>query len=84
MTTLQIEVELEAASFELNAARTRLLSLEARLPMTPAEASEEDLEEVSAITDVRSVLLCVVEDSVRPAIESLQRMRGKVEPEKAE
>ncbi len=84
MTTLQIEVELKAASLELNAARTRLLSLEASLPMTAAETSEEDLEEVSAITDVRSVLRCVLEDSVRPAIESLERVRAQVEPEQAE
>ncbi len=50
---------------------SHLLFLEASLPEGASEASE-DLEELDYATALRSVLRCVVEDSVRPAIEGLR------------
>ncbi len=48
-----------------------LLGIESRLPEPPGERVR--LEEVSgAATDLRTVIRCVLEDSLRPALRDLQ------------
>lgn len=53
------------------------------LPPSPEEADPGlDLEETDARTELRSGILCVLEDSLRPAIEGLRTVvvRGDTHP----
>jgi hypothetical protein len=57
----------------LEAVRVRLLGIRASLPELPAEnAVQADLDEVELVTEIRSVIGCVLEDSIEPAIRDLQ------------
>jgi hypothetical protein len=65
----QVAAEVEA----LEAVRIRLLGIRASLPEAPAEsAALADLDEVDLVTEIRSVIGCVLEDSIEPAIRDLQ------------
>lgn len=53
---------------ELEALRFRLLGVHASLPTSEARREED------AVVDVRSVLECVLEDSLRPALRDLREL----------
>lgn len=66
------QAELEGILKELDAIRTRLEALHARLPVPPQEtAMLLGEEEMDVSTEVRSVIECVLNDSLRPAIRDL-------------
>ena len=71
MTPTQARIELRNIVAELQAVRSRLMALEADLPAS-REMSVEDLESMNEATEIRSVIQCVLADSIRPAIEDLQ------------
>jgi hypothetical protein len=57
----------------LEALRNRLLTIRASLPETPVESvSLEDLNEMDITTEIRSVIGCVLQDCIEPAIRDLQ------------
>jgi hypothetical protein len=61
---------------ELEAIRTRLLGVQASLPVPAAEPSrllEDDRDDrMDSVTEIRSVIGCVLQDSIGPAIRDLQ------------
>lgn len=71
MTPTQASTELRDIVAELQVVRSRLLALEADLPAS-REMSVEDLESMDEATEMRSVIQCVLADSILPAIEDLQ------------
>ena len=71
MTPTQASTELRDIVAELQIVRSRLMALEADLPAS-REVSVEDLESMDETTEMRSVIQCVLADSIRPAIEDLQ------------
>ncbi|MBW8879560.1 MAG: hypothetical protein JF614_31895 [Acidobacteria bacterium] len=56
---------------QMEALRLQLLGVECSLPESPGPHGLSD-EEMEAVTEVRSVILCVVKDAVRPAIDDLR------------
>ena len=54
--------------------RWQLLGILRSLPESPAELGEEDVAEKwdGGLTEMRSVIECVLEDYIRPAIQDLQ------------
>ncbi|HKI02063.1 MAG TPA: hypothetical protein VKK31_08790 [Thermoanaerobaculia bacterium] len=53
--------------------RWQLLGILHSLPEPLAELGEEDVaEELDGLTEMRTVIRCVLEDSIRPAIQDLQ------------
>jgi hypothetical protein len=66
------QAELREIVEELEAARTRLAEIHARLPMPPEEtAMLLGEQEMDVSTEVRSIIECVLNDSLRPAIRDL-------------
>jgi hypothetical protein len=57
---------------ELKAMRTRLREVVAILPAPPEGGRETDAEEMDLATEVRSVVDCVLQDSLGPALRDLQ------------
>jgi hypothetical protein len=76
MTPAEARAQLEDVVRELEAVRARLLGLVGSLPESPAERGFRDLEETDDTTELRSVIRCVLEDMIRPAIADL-REAGK-------
>ena len=58
---------------DLEALRFRLLGVRASLPAPAAEAEEER----DAVVDARSILDCVLTDSIGPALRDLQKLVGE-------
>lgn len=71
MTEQEAVEQIHPMIAQLEGLRDRLLALEKSLPEALVEAGAEDLEEVDYGTELRSVLRCVVGDSLRPAIADL-------------
>jgi hypothetical protein len=66
------QAELRRIVEELEAIRARLAELHERLPVPPQEtAMLLGEEEMDVATEVRSVIECVLNDSLRPAIRDL-------------
>jgi hypothetical protein len=66
------QAELRGIVEELDAVRARLEDVHARLPVPPEEAAMLLGErEMDVATEVRSVIECVLNDSLRPAIRDL-------------
>jgi hypothetical protein len=67
------QTELQRIVEDLDAVRSRLVDLHAKLPAPPEEnamlLSEE--EEMDVSTEVRSIIECVLNDSILPAIQDL-------------
>lgn len=64
--------ELRGIAVELDAIRSRLVDLHARLPVPPQEtAMLLGEEEMDIATEVRSVIECVLADRLEPAIRDL-------------
>ncbi|HEY2291873.1 MAG TPA: hypothetical protein VGM86_14325 [Thermoanaerobaculia bacterium] len=59
---------------ELKAIRERLRAFQESLPKTPDQGEEE----IDAVTELRSVLGCVLLDSIGPAIRDLQAVAAYV------
>ena len=59
---------------QLEAVRWQLIDLKLNLPEPPKEQGRlEDMgDEVDAITELRTTIECVLEDSIRPALQDLQ------------
>lgn len=61
---------------ELNAIRSRLRGVHKTLPAPPQDpmlaGEEEGEEEMDASTEMRSIIECVLSDSIEPAIRDLQ------------
>jgi hypothetical protein len=63
---------LRTAVFELRKVRDRLKEIADGLPPSPQEEDPEDLnQEPDATTEIRRVVLCVLQDNLDPAIEDL-------------
>jgi hypothetical protein len=77
------QAELRGIVEELDSVRARLVDIHARLPVPPEEtAMLLGEEEMDVATEVRSVIECVLNDSLQPAIRDLAaaasyRPRGK-------
>jgi hypothetical protein len=66
------QAELHKIVEELDSVRTRLVDLHAKLPVSPEEtAMLEDEVEMDFATEVRSVIECVLNDNIQPAIRDL-------------
>jgi len=66
------QAELREIVEELDAARARLEDIHARLPVPPEETAMLMGElETDVSTEVRSIIECVLSDSIRPAIRDL-------------
>jgi hypothetical protein len=73
----QTEIDAQAAlrriAEQLNALRLELLDVRVSLPVPPQEtAMLLGEEEMDVATEVRSIIECVVNDSIEPAIRDLQ------------
>ena len=77
MTPRQASTELRDIVAELQVVRSRLMALEADLPGL-REMGVEDLESMDEATEMRSVIQCVLADSIRPAIEDLEVLETRV------
>ena len=66
------QAELRGIVEELDSIRARLTDIHERLPVSPEETAmllgEQDLD---VATEVRSIIECVLNDSLRPAIRDL-------------
>jgi hypothetical protein len=62
---------------ELKAMKTRLLEVIAVLP-EPAGDPEAEAEEMDLTTEIRSVVACVLQDSLGPAARDLQAVTGLI------
>jgi hypothetical protein len=72
MTEAAAQEEIRRIIRDLETIRTRLLEVHEDLPPPPREnATADDPEEVDVTTEVRSVIECVLADSLRPAIRDL-------------
>ena len=66
------QAELREIVQELDAVRARLEEMHARLPVPPEETAMLVGErEMDVATEIRSVIECVLTDSIRPAIRDL-------------
>jgi hypothetical protein len=64
--------ELQRIVEELEAIRVRLMDIHAKLPVPPEEiAMLLGEEEMDVSTEVRSIIECVLNDSIQPAIRDL-------------
>lgn len=83
-TEIAAQQEIRQIAKELGAIRRRLLALHKSLPPATLEAvmfaGEEDLD---VTTEVRTVIECVVQDSLQPAIRDLEAA-AEYQPEKKE
>jgi hypothetical protein len=62
---------------ELEAIRFRLLGIQASLPDSPAERFPPlEQEDMDPWSEIRSIIGCVLNDSIRPAIRDLRNMAG--------
>jgi hypothetical protein len=60
---------------DLEAMRFRLFGVEASLPAAPSELFRHlDIEEMAAPTEIRTVIKCVLEDYIEPAIRDLRKV----------
>jgi hypothetical protein len=65
----------------LEALRIRLLGIRASLPESPPEsATLADLDEMEIATEIRSVIGCVLQDCIEPAIRDLQYFATLADP----
>ena len=69
--------EVQRVIGDLEAIRERLVRVAERLPAgSPENDPEEDLEEADEVTELRSVIQCALQDSLRPLIDDLQAVAG--------
>ncbi len=71
----EIDAQVRLLADELMSLSFRLAGLILALPPSPAEAGTDDLAEHEE-ADLRSVLLCLLEDHVRPAAQGLRAATG--------
>lgn len=77
-TLAAVKAELHRIADELERQRSRLLDLLRLLPAPAGETeAERDLEALDEVTELRSVILCVDEDSLRPALQDLRSVAGE-------
>jgi hypothetical protein len=81
-----VQRELRDIVRTLEAVRFRLIGVEATLPPSPAETDrlqDVDKEETDPVTELRSVIQCVLKDSLQPLIGDLRDATALVilEPE---
>lgn len=69
-----VQEQLQPSLSELKAIRERLRAFQESLPDTPDQGEEE----IDAVTELRSVLGCVLLDSIGPAIRDLQAVMAYV------
>jgi hypothetical protein len=77
------QAELQRIVEELDAIRSRLQDMHAKLPVSAEETAmllgEQDMD---VATEVRSVIECVLNDSIQPAIRDLAAAASYRSPEK--
>lgn len=72
MTETAAQEEVRRIARDLETIRTRLLEVHEDLPAPPGkDAAGDETEEMDVATEVRSVIECVLADSIRPAIRDL-------------
>jgi len=72
MTEAAAQEEIRRIARDLETIRTRLLEVHEDLSPPPREdAAADDVDEMDVTTEVRSVIECVLADSLRPAIRDL-------------
>jgi hypothetical protein len=65
---------------DLEAIRFRLLGVQAVLPVAPGELVRHlDIEDMAAPTEIRTVIQCVLDDYIEPAIRDLRRIAMPLE-----
>lgn len=73
--------DLRPALRHLKAARDLLATVVGYLPASAAEAATSpDLASLDDLTELNAVIACVMQDSLRPAIEDLQTVAGRRAP----
>ena len=74
LTLAEAREHLQKVLGQLEALRWQLVGIELSLPEPPAERVRlQDLEdEMDAVTELRTVIHCVLEDAIRPARQDLQ------------
>jgi hypothetical protein len=78
------QAELRGIVVELESVRSRLVAIHARLPVPPEEtAMLVGEKEMDVSTEVRSVIECVLNDSIEPAIRDLAAAASYRPKEKA-
>jgi hypothetical protein len=79
--TTGVKVKLHRIVDDLERLRAALLDLPRLLPAplgdTDPERSPEDLDTLDEATELRSVILCVDQDGLRPAIQDLRTVAGE-------
>jgi len=87
-TTAAVKAELHRMVDDLERHRAALLDLLELLPAPEAdsdpERSSEDLETLDESTELRSVILCVDQDNLQPAIRDLRSVAGERTGEEGE
>lgn len=77
------QAELQRVVEELDAIRSHLVEIHARLPVPPEESAMLlGEEEMDVATEVRSIIECVLTDSIQPAIRDLAVAAAYRRPEK--
>jgi hypothetical protein len=76
LTLAKARKQLRHAIGQLDALRWTLTGIELSLPEPLAEQVRlaEMSDEMDAVTELRTVLHCVLEDSIRPAVQDLQEV----------
>lgn len=72
MTPEEAREKIQGIVQDLEAIRSRLLSVEAGLPESSAETDPRDLEEMEDSAALRSAIRCALEDSIQPALRDLR------------
>lgn len=71
----QAKEQLREIVAELEAIRFRLLGIQASLPDSPAERFPPlEGDEMDPWSEIRAIIGCVLDDSIRPAIRDLRNM----------
>jgi len=83
----EAKVQLREIVRDLEAIRFRLLGVQESLPASPAETvrlAEVEIEEGDPATEIRTVIHCVLNDSLQPAIGDLRDVARSAAPDPPE
>lgn len=63
---------------QMEGVRWQLLGIKLSLPEPPPEKSLEDVsDDWDAVTELRTIIECVLDDDLRPALEDLRKALGR-------
>lgn len=61
---------------QMEAARWQLIGIKLSLPEPPEKALEDVSDDWDAVTELRAIIECVLDDALRPAFEDLRKALG--------